>query len=55
MLRSDWGRLLLHALFWKCLDYNFSAVVVLEADSGTLGNIEGQSLGNYGGWNNYEK
>lgn len=39
MLRSDWAMLLLHALFWKCLGYNLSAVFVLEAGSGTLGII----------------
>lgn len=26
---GDWGMLLLHALFWKCLDYNTSAIFVL--------------------------
>lgn len=37
--RSDGGIILLHAFFWKCLVYNFSAVFVLEVGSGPLGII----------------
>lgn len=48
---SDWGMYLLHASSSQCLDYNFSAVFILEVGFDTLGNIQVQSLNKkYSGW-----